>query len=57
MANSTKAIIITSATNAGTDSDFVFYAVSDGAGAISVTLVGTLNTVDIDNYVAANFLI
>ena len=56
MAASSKAIIITSATN-GADNDFVFYATSDAGGVITVSLVATLNNVDIDNYVTANFLI
>lgn len=57
MAASSKAIIITSATN-GADVDFIFFATSDGAGTITATLVGTTtNNVDIDDYVSANFLI
>lgn len=57
MTASSKAIFITSATN-GADADFVFYAESNSEGTITATLVGTLtNAVDIDNYVAGNFLI
>ncbi|NBO27341.1 MAG: hypothetical protein EBU96_11255, partial [Actinobacteria bacterium] len=55
MAASSKAIIITSVTN-GSDADFIFFATSDGTGAISVVLVGTTAaTSDIDNYATAGF--
>lgn len=54
MANSSSAVFVTAAnSNAGTQ--YVFYATSDGAGAITATLVGTVSAVDIDNFVAANF--
>ena len=57
MANSTKAIVITSATN-GDDADFVFYLTSDAGGVITATLVGTTTTgMTIGNYVVGNFLI
>jgi Ca2+-binding RTX toxin-like protein len=57
MAANSKAIIIVSATG-GADADFIFFATSDAAGVISVTLVGTTtNNVTIGNYVAGNFLI
>lgn len=57
MTASSKAVFITSATN-GADADFVFFAESNSEGTITATFVGILtNAVDIDNYVAANFLI
>jgi len=57
MANGSKALFITSATNGATDADYLFYASSDGSGAITTVLVGTATNVDIDSYIAANFLI
>jgi hypothetical protein len=58
MDNSTKAIVITSATDGANDVDFIFYLTSDNAGVITATLVGTtINVVDIDSYVTGNFII
>ncbi|MDH4396847.1 MAG: hypothetical protein QE278_14305 [Limnobacter sp.] len=51
-----KAVFITSATD-GDDPDQVFFATSDAAGLITVSLVGQTNNVDIDNYVVGNFLV
>jgi hypothetical protein len=43
------------AVNSSSTTQYVFYATSDGAGAITATLIGTISNVDIDNFVAANF--
>ena len=59
MAASGKAIFVTAAdSNAGTTQN-VFYATSDGAGNITVTLVAQFSdaAVDIDSWIAANFAI
>jgi hypothetical protein len=54
MANSSSAVFVT-AVNSSSTTQYVFYATSDGAGAITATLIGTISNVDIDNFVAANF--
>ena len=57
MSNSTKAIIITSATDGTGDPDYVYYATSSAQGVITAVLVGTTNNIDIDTWVSGNFLI
>jgi hypothetical protein len=57
MGNNAKAIVITSTNGNANNPDFIFYATSDGAGAITATLVGTAADVDIDLWVVGNFLI
>jgi len=54
MAINSSAVFVTAASSSATTQN-VFYATSDAAGAITVTLVGTISGVDIDNFVAANF--
>jgi hypothetical protein len=54
MGNSSSAVFVT-AVNSSSTTQYVFYATSDGAGAITATLIGTISNVDIDNFVAANF--
>ncbi|NBT83229.1 MAG: hypothetical protein EBT56_16885 [Betaproteobacteria bacterium] len=55
MAIDSKAIFITSATN-GSDADYIFFATSDGTGAITVALVGqTAANSDIDLYANTGF--
>jgi Ca2+-binding RTX toxin-like protein len=54
MANSSSAVFVT-AINSSATTQYVFYATSSDAGAITATLVGTISAVDIDNFVAANF--
>jgi Ca2+-binding RTX toxin-like protein len=52
-----KAVIITSATD-GADVNRIFFADAGTTGVINISLVGTTtNTVDINGYVAANFVI
>ena len=55
MAIDSTAIFITSATN-GSDADYIFFATSDGNGAITVALVGqTAVNSDIDSYLTTGF--
>jgi len=55
MAASSKAVFVTAASSdAGVDQN-VFFATSDGAGNITVGLVGVIKAGDIDSFNAANF--
>lgn len=54
MAANSTAIVI-AAVNSDVATQYLYYASSDGAGAISTVLVGTLQQVDIDSFVASNF--
>lgn len=54
IANS-RAVIITSQSN-GTSAQYVFYATADANRNITATLVGTLQSVDIDTFVLSNFI-
>lgn len=55
MAGSSKAVFVTAASSDASVTQNVFFAESDAAGNISVTLVGTIAAADIDSFVAANF--
>jgi Ca2+-binding RTX toxin-like protein len=56
MAVTETAVILTTATAGGSTGDvYAFYATSDGAGDITVDLVGVINNVDVDDFVAGNF--
>jgi len=54
MADDSKAVFVTAA-NSSVGTQYVFYATQDVDGNMTVTLVGTVSGVDIDNLVAANF--
>ncbi len=56
MGASKKAVLVTAASSDAAVAQNIFFATSDAAGNISVTLVGTI-TGDIDSFVAANFAI
>ncbi|GLQ17211.1 hypothetical protein GCM10007879_14600 [Maritalea porphyrae] len=55
MANSAKAVFVTAASSDAGVTQNVFFATSDAGGNITATLVGTIGSSDIDDFVAANF--
>lgn len=55
MAGSSKAVFVTAASSDANVDQNVFFATSDGAGNITVELVGVIKAGDIDSFVAANF--
>ena len=56
MAANSKAIFVTQLANVPLPfNDSVFYATSDNTGAITVTLVGQVDNVNVANFVAGNF--
>ncbi len=54
---SASASIIVTSQNNQTDDSHVFYAIADSAGEITVTEVGVVTQVDIDNLAPENFLV
>lgn len=55
MAASKTAVFVTAASSDASVDQNVFFATSDGAGNITVDLVGVIKAGDIDSFVAANF--
>ncbi|MDA8562611.1 DUF4214 domain-containing protein [Luminiphilus sp.] len=57
MAASGKAVFVTAATNNAAETQYLFFATSDAGGNITAVSVGTIGSVDIDDFNAANFAI
>ncbi|WP_417692145.1 beta strand repeat-containing protein [Roseibium sp.] len=55
MTGSQKAVFVTAANEDAGQNQNVFYAESDAAGNITVNLVGVMNSLDVNDLVAANF--
>ena len=55
MANSKTAVFVTAASNAAGVTQHMFFATSDGSGAITAVKVGTLTNLDIDTFHKNNF--
>lgn len=55
MGASAKAVFVTAASEAAAQDQYVFFATSDAGGNITVELVGVMKSLDINDFVAADF--
>jgi hypothetical protein len=55
MGNNALAVFATASTNAAGQDQHIFFATSDGAGAITAVQVAVISGLDINNFVAADF--